>query len=134
MRAEALRTEMRIFGFWTVFFAIVAGVYWWFTYGQEPAGTAALGVTALISAALTLYLWWTGRKTNERPEDDPDGEIDDVEGDYGYFAPHSIWPPLLALTASIAMFGLAIGWWLILLDVPLALFALIGWSFEHFRD
>lgn len=134
MRPDALRTETKIFGFWTLFFAIVAAIYAWFTYGHELAGTAALIVTALISGSLTFYLWWTGRKTAERPEDDADGEIAEAEGDYGYFAPRSIWPPLLALTASIACFGIAIGWWLVMLDVPLAFFAIIGWTFEHFRD
>ncbi|MGN6414741.1 cytochrome c oxidase subunit 4 [Flexivirga sp.] len=133
-RHAALRTETRLFAFWTVFFLVVAVIYAWFTYGHELAGTAALVVTALISGVLTLYLWWTGRKTDERPEDDSGGEIAETAGDYGYFAPHSIWPPLLAVTASIACFGIAIGWWLVLLDVPLAFFAVIGWTFEHFRD
>lgn len=134
MRPDAMRTETRIFAFWTLFFAIVAAAYWWFTYGDEPAGTAALAITALISGGLTFYLWWTGRRTDERPEDDPAGEIDEVEGDYGYFAPKSIWPPLVALSAGIATFGIAIGWWLFMLDIPIAFFALVGWTFEHFRD
>lgn len=134
MRPDALRTETKIFAFWTLFFAAVAAIYAWFTYGDEPAGAAALGVTALISGGLTFYLWWTGRRIDERPEDDPGGEIDEVEGDYGYFAPHSSWPPLLALSASIAAFGVALGWWLVLLDIPIALFAIVGWTFEHFRD
>lgn len=128
-----MRTEVKVFGFWTLFFAVVAAIYAWFTYWHELAGTAALIVTALISGSLTFYLWWTGRRIDERPEDDPHGEIDDVEGDFGYFAPHSIWPPLLALSASIAAFGVALGWWLVLLDVPIAAFAIVGWSFEHFR-
>jgi hypothetical protein len=129
-----MRTETKLFAFWTAFFLIVAVIYAWFTYGRELAGTAALAVTALISATLTFYLWLTGRRTAARPEDDPTGEIAAAEGDYGYFAPQSIWPVLVAVAASIACFGIALGWWLVMLDVPVAFFAIIGWTFEHFRS
>ena len=43
-----------------------------------------------------FYLWWTARKLDDRPEDDPAAPISAAEGEYGFFSPHSWWPLPLA--------------------------------------
>ena len=81
-----------------------------------------------------FYLWWTARKLDAGPEDDPAAPIAAAEGEYGFFSPHSWWPLPLAAACGA--------------DVPRpgrrlvaghhrhrwsARMALIGWTFEYFR-
>lgn len=51
-----------------------------------------------------------------RPEDFEDAEIADGAGELGFFAPHSWWPIMAALSFSVAAVGVAL-WlpWLIAL-------------------
>jgi Cytochrome c oxidase subunit IV. len=39
----------------------------------------------------------------------------------------------LAASAAVVFLGLAVGWWLFIIGVCLAVVALIGWTFEYFR-
>lgn len=129
-----MRIEVRVFLFLTAFFVATCAIYTWFTYWDEPAGSVALGVSALFSVAIAYYLNRTASHVEVRPEDDPEGSDTVVEGEYGEFSPRSYWPILVALTASVGTFGIALGWWLTILDAPFAALAVVGWSTENFHD
>ncbi len=104
-------------------------------YGSVPevAGPIALFITALMMALAGGYLWVTNRKFEKLPDDNPQGEISDLEGDYGFFTPSSWWPLALGFSAALAFAGLAVGWWLFMIAFAIGCVALVGWTFEHFK-
>nr|WP_279671939.1 cytochrome c oxidase subunit 4 [Flexivirga meconopsidis] len=108
-------------------------IYGVFTKWEEPVGTVALFLTAGLCIMIGGFLWWTGRKIDLRPDDDPLGEISDIEGDYGFFSPHSWWPLFLGASGALMFLGLAVGWWLVMLAVPFVAVSAIGWVFEYFH-
>ena len=65
--------------------------------------------------------------------DNPDGEISDIEGDYGFFTPSSWWPLALGFSSALAFAGLAVGWWLFMIAFVIGCVSLVGWTFEHFK-
>ncbi len=99
----------------------------------EIAGPVAMFITALMMALAGWYIFVTGRKFDDTPGDNPDGEIADLEGDFGYFQPYSWWPLWLALSAAILFAGLAVGWWLFMIGAAVGSVALVGWTFEAFK-
>ena len=66
-------------------------------------------------------------------EDDPLGEIEDIQGDYGFFSPHSWWPLFLAGSGALVFLGLAVGWWLFVIGVFVGVPAVVGWTFEYWK-
>ena len=99
----------------------------------EIAGPIALFITALMMALAGWYLWVTSRKFENLPDDNPDGEISDIEGDYGFFTPSSWWPLALGFSSALAFAGLAVGWWLFMIAFVIGCVSLVGWTFEHFK-
>ena len=105
------------------------------------------GVTALLRpdhhgwlalavgfAILTgFYVLFTGRRLPRRPEDDNRGEIEQGTGELGFFSPHSWWPVLIALSASVTAVGVAL-WlpWLIAAGVAFVLSSVAGLVFEYY--
>lgn len=69
----------------------------------------------------------------ELPEDRLDANIDDGDAELGFFSPWSWWPIVLAGGAALAFLGLAVGFWITFIAVPLALIGLVGWVFEYYR-
>ncbi|HEX8972437.1 cytochrome c oxidase subunit 4 [Oryzihumus sp.] len=128
-----MKVETWLFGAGTFIFAPLGLIYGFFTHWNEPVGPVALMLTAGLSALIGFYLWWTGRKLDDRPEDDPFAPVEAAEGDYGFFSPHSWWPLPLAASAALTFLGLAVGWWLVVIGVVFGSFALVGWVFEYFR-
>ncbi|TWE13027.1 cytochrome c oxidase subunit 4 [Rudaeicoccus suwonensis] len=128
-----MKIEYKLFGILFAFSLIMALIYLHFTHGDEPVGVVGLFLTAGLCLMIGSFMWWTGRKIDLRPDDDPDGEISDVEGDYGFFSPHSWWPLFLAGSCAVLFLGLAVGWWLVMLAVPLAALCVVGWVFEYFH-
>lgn len=128
-----MKVESWLFGAGTFMFGPLGLIYGYFTHWREPAGAVALFLTAGLSALVGLFLWWTGRKLDPRPEDDPLAPISAAEGEYGFFSPHSWWPLGLAASAAVVFLGLAVGWWLFIIGMGLASLAIIGWTFEYFR-
>lgn len=128
-----MKVEFRLFTLMLVFCLVMGGIYWFATDGGEPVGFIALLLTGSMCGMIAGYLAITARKLDIRPDDDPDGDIADVEGEYGFFAPHSWWPLALGLAAALVFFAAAIGWWLVVLTVPVLAIAAIGWTFEFFR-
>ena len=116
-----------------VFFAACGVVYGLWDKWNSPLGPTAFFLSALLGFMLAFYFWVTRRKIGPSPEDDPLGEIEDIQGDYGFFSPHSWWPLFLALSAAVMFLGLAVGWWVFIIGAFFAVPALIGWTFEYFK-
>ena len=128
-----MRVEYKFFAILAVFFIIVGTIYGIATDWLEPVGPVGLYLCTGLCLMIAMFLWWTGRKLDERPEDNLEGEISDVDGDYGFFSPHSWWPIAVAGAAAIVFLGLAIGWWMVFIGAPLMALAATGWVFEYFR-
>ena len=128
-----MKAEFRLFVVIGTFFTVVGLIYGMVTHWREPVGPFGLLLCAGLSALIGFYLWETGRKLDPRPEDDPSALISAAEGEYGFFSPHSWWPLPLAASAAVIFLGLAVGWWLFIIGLCLAVAALIGWTYEYFR-
>jgi len=114
-----------------VFFGATDIVYWYFS--KDPTGTTALALSVGLAFLTGFYLLFTGRRLPERPEDKPDGDIEEGTGELGFFSPHSWWPLYVGLAAAIAAFGVAIGWWLFLIGLLAIFMTVIGFVFEYYR-
>lgn len=127
-----MRVETKLFLYLFVFFVPVTLIYGFWSNWEEPIGVTALVLTALLFALSGFYLWMTGKKLPLRPEDNAAGEIEDAEGNYGYFVASS-WTPLWLAGAGALMFaGLAIGWWLFIIGAFVGVVAVCLWVFESF--
>ncbi len=127
-----MKVEYKLFIFLTPFFALIGVVYGLWS-GWEPVGSAALLLTAGLSGMIGAYLALTAKRIDARPEDDPDGLIEQGAGDQGVYAPWSWWPLAIAAAAAIVFLGLAVGWWLVYVGFALSAVALVGWVFEFSR-
>lgn len=131
-----MKTNVKIFNLLTVFYLVVAAVYGYWSnlvYGQiEVIGFAAIGMLVFLTGFLAFYLGKTA-KNFTGPEDMPDANIEDGEAEMGFFAPWSWWPLMLGIGGALCFTSLAVGWWLFIIGLPLAIVALIGFVFEHSR-
>jgi hypothetical protein len=114
-----------------IFFGGTDVVYWYVS--KEPTGTTALALAVALAVLIGFYVLFTGRRLPLRPEDNPQGEIEQGTGEIGFFSPHSWWPLFLAFAAAVAAAGLAIGRWLFLIGMLFTVFASIGFVFEYYR-
>jgi hypothetical protein len=114
-----------------IFFGGADIVYWYFS--KDPTGTTALALSVGLAFLTGFYLLFTGRRLPERPEDNPDGEIEQGTGELGFFSPHSWWPLFVGLAAAIAAIGVAIGWWMFLIGLLALFLTTIGFVFEYYR-
>ena len=73
-------------------------VYWYFSH--DPTGTTALALAVGLAFLTGFYLLFTGRRLPLRPEDNPQGEIDEGTGELGFFSPHSWWPLFMGLACG----------------------------------
>jgi hypothetical protein len=102
--------------------------------GIEWAGTVALTLSAIASALIAFYIGRTrSAQGGELPEDRADANIDDGDAEQGFFSPWSWWPVMLAGALALLFLGVAVGFWISLLAVPLVLIALTGWVYEYYR-
>jgi hypothetical protein len=135
-----MRANVILFWILAAFFGLSAAVYAFWTWidefdpGMEPAGTVALTLTTVLAAFIAFYL---GRVHSaqgaELPEDRLDANIDDGDAELGFFSPWSWWPIMLAAAAALAFLGLAIGFWLAFIAVPLFVISIVGWVYEYYR-
>jgi protein-S-isoprenylcysteine O-methyltransferase Ste14 len=126
-----MKVEGFLFTGCAVFFAACDLVYWYFS--KDPTGTVALALAVGLAFLTGFYLLFTGRRLPERPEDTPDGEIEQGTGELGFFSPHSWWPLYVGLAAGLAAFGVAVGWWLFLIGLLAIFLTTIGFVFEYYR-
>ncbi|WNB87513.1 cytochrome c oxidase subunit 4 [Cellulomonas sp. ATA003] len=127
-----MKTESRTFLYMTPWFLLVAVVYALWS-GFEPVGSLALLLTAGLSLMIGAYFAALVRRIDARPEDDPNGDIEQGAGDQGVFSPWSWWPLAIAAAAAVVFLGLAVGWWLVYVGSALGMLALVGWVFEFSR-
>ncbi|MCI1262401.1 MAG: cytochrome c oxidase subunit 4 [Tetrasphaera jenkinsii] len=128
-----MKTESLFFALIAVFGAVMGPIYGFVTDWNEPVGVVGLLLAAALGAMVAFYLWMTGKRIGYRPDDNPDGEIHEIEGDYGAFAPYSWWPLWLGLAAALVFMGIAVGWWIVAIGVFMGVFALVGWTFESYK-
>ena len=116
-------TMATIYGLWTSSTAI----------GIEWVGVIGLILGGLLGFMIAWYLWMTRRRLERDPSDDPLGDVDEIQGEYGFFSPHSWWPLFLGAAAAVCFAGLAVGWWLAFIGAGVGALALVGWVFEFYR-
>jgi Cytochrome c oxidase subunit IV len=133
-----MHIEARLFEILFAFFALATVVYalltaYFFPGGLEWAGTTAMVMTTGLMLIIASYFRFVARRLDTRPEDYEDAEIADGAGELGFYAPHSWWPVLIALAASVAATGVAL-WlsWLIVTGVVLVLGSAAGLIFEYY--
>ncbi len=126
-----MKVEAYLFLGCATFFGASDVVYWQFS--KDPTGTTALALAVGLAFLTGFYVLFTGRRLPVRPEDTPEGEIDEGVGELGFFSPHSWWPLFVGLAAALAALGVAIGWWLFLIGALSLVFSVIGFVFEYYR-
>lgn len=133
-----MHIEARIFEILTAFFVLSAIIYGvltalFATGGLEWAGTVALLLSGGLSLITGTFFRFVARRLDTRPEDYEDAEISDGAGELGFYSPHSWWPLMVALSASVTAVGMAL-WlpWLIVAGVVLVLGAVSGLVFEYY--
>ncbi len=126
-----MKIEGFLFAIGAVFYAMVAGIYWYVS--RDQIGTTALALTGALAFLVAFYTLYTAKRVYPRPEDRLDAEVDEADPEYGFFSPHSWWPLLLGFSTMVIAFGLIFAVWLLVLGVFVLFFALIGWMFEYYR-
>ncbi|MEO6790829.1 MAG: cytochrome c oxidase subunit 4 [Ornithinibacter sp.] len=128
---ERIGSLIGVFGF------VMAAIYGLWTrssvLGVEWVGVIGFTLAGLLGFMIAWYLWMTRSRLEADPSDDPLGDVDEIQGDFGFFSPHSWWPLFLAASAAIMFLGLAVGWWLFIIGAFFAAPALVGWTFEYWR-
>ena len=126
-----MRIEGLLFAMGAVFYAFIAGIYWYFS--RDQIGTTALALTGALAFLVAFYALYTAKRVYPRPEDRLDAEVEEADPEYGFFSPHSWWPLVLGFSTMVIAFGLIFAVWLIVLGVFVLFIALIGWMFEYYR-
>ncbi len=132
-----MKIEARIFELLTAFFFIGGVVYTICTHfssrGVEWAGVTAMFFSGGLTLLAGTYFRFVARRVEIRPEDYEDAEIEDGAGELGFFSPHSWWPIMIALSASVTAVGMAL-WlpWLIVAGVVFVLSSVAGLVFEYY--
>ncbi len=127
-----MKTETLIFVILNVFFLITTPTYWLLSH--EITGTVALILTFFLTVIVSAYLGLTGRRLPPRPEDQLDGEIEDGVGQIGFFSPQSVWPLWAGIAFALVVLGVVIGWWLLIIAFAFLIMAVIGFTFEYYRE
>ena len=126
-----MRIEGALFGMGFVFYAFLAGIYWYFS--RDEVGTTALALTGALAFLISFYALYTSKRVYPRPEDRLDAQVDEAAPEYGFYSPHSWWPLAVGVSVLALVFGLIFAVWLIVLGVAALMFAVIGWLFEYYR-
>ncbi len=127
-----MKTERLLFAIVALFLLIVAPIY--YLLSHEITGTVALILAFFLILIVTSYITITGRKLPPRPEDRLDGDVVDGVGEIGFFSPHSIWPFWTAASFALVVLGVVIGWWLLIIAMAFMVMAVIGFTFEYYRE
>lgn len=132
-----MRTNALLFGLGSAFYGFASAAYAIWHYlvdgNVEIIGTAALAMLSILAVFIGFYLQKTHVGQGAVPEDNPLGNIEDADGEVGFFNAFSWWPLFVGMFASLVFASLAIGWWLFFIALPLALIATFGFVFENFR-
>lgn len=118
-----------IFWIGAAFYAVVTAVYYFFT--KETIGSILLLLTGGMAVLIAFYLMKTIGRLGRQPEDDPYGEQDEVDPDYGFYSPHSWWPFPIALASALTGAGLIYARWMVALGAVVLVMAMVGLVFEY---
>ena len=105
----------------------------WRSVLRLVVAVSALVLTGGLALITATFFRFVARRLDTRPEDYEGAEISDGAGELGFFAPHSWWPILVALSGSVAAVGIAL-WlpWLIVAGVVFILSSAAGLVFEYY--
>ncbi|MFD7069617.1 cytochrome c oxidase subunit 4 [Streptomyces sp. NPDC059913] len=123
-----MKPEARLFAGVAVFFLVTDVVYAWFA--REPAGVAALTVSFLMSALISLFCATNHYKRGTRPEDRKGAEIRERSGALGFFPPHSAWPAIIGVGAALIGLGVVYALFLFLIGLGVLLAGVLGMTFQ----
>ena len=126
--------------FWllSVFFLVAAVIYSVWNYlatGQlEIVGSLGILLSSVLAGFIAFYLTMVRRSQRGMllPED-YDSDVDDADPEMGHFSPWSWWPFVIGSALFLVFLGLAVGIWVTIIGVPLALIAIVGWTYEYYR-
>jgi hypothetical protein len=122
----------RLFGGIALFYGIVTVVY--ALWSKEVVGSVALVLSTCLAILIGFYFWFTDRRVGGTlPEDNLEGEIADRAGEQGFFSPHSWWPFVVSLFATLTGLGLILGWWFTLIGATALMISIMGWSLQYER-
>jgi hypothetical protein len=133
-----MKTNIVVLWVLAVYFYVLTAVYtvWAIidTGVVEWIGSIAIGLSGILASFIAFYLQVQLRNQGGvLPEDRLDADIDDGDPELGFYSPWSWWPVMLAAGAAIAFFGFAVGIWVAFYAIPVALIALVGWTYEYYR-
>ncbi len=125
-----MKVESRLFEIVTVAVFIMGIVY--AVLAQEPVGVAGLFLTGGLTLIIGTYFRFVSRRLEERPEDNPEGEVSDGAGDVGFFSPGSYWPIIVAACAALVGISLAFYYiWALVIAGIMLIMAVGGLVFEY---
>jgi hypothetical protein len=100
----------------------------------EWTGTIALYLTAICSLLIGFFLRRSyAGQGGQLPEDRDDAQIDDADGEIGFFSPWSWWPFVMGIGLALVFTGIAIGPWIAFVGAPIAIISIVGLVFEYYR-
>ncbi|MEV6162511.1 cytochrome c oxidase subunit 4 [Streptomyces sp. NPDC052052] len=123
-----MKSEARLFAGVALFFLLTDAAYIWFA--REPAGSAALTVSFLMSALISFFCWANYRRRGTRPEDRPDSEIQERSGIVDFFPPHSAYPVMIAVGMALMALGIVYVVFLFLIGLGITLGGVFGMTFQ----
>jgi hypothetical protein len=133
-----MKANRGLFWLLSAFFLLAAAVYSLWNYmdhGElEIVGSVGILLSAVLAGFIAFYLSMLSRSQNGTvmPED-ADTDVDDADPEMGQFSPWSWWPFVIGLSLFLVFLGLAVGIWVTIIGVPLALVAIVGWTYEYYR-
>jgi hypothetical protein len=124
-----MKTSGRVFVLLAVFFAIIAIVYWFWSY--EWAGTILLGLGIGLAGMIGVFLLIQARRGPAPAEDRPDATPADAAGEeVGRFPTASVWPLVVGIGTFLAALGLVLNAWLALPGALVLALALVSMARE----
>lgn len=120
------------------FYIVVAiGYSVWTSIDGSPewVGIVAFFLMFAFTAFLAFYFGFEEKPFRKKPlpEDRENAEIDEADGELGWFSPHSMWPFVCAAGVAASFASIAFGWWPIFWFAPFAIIGLLGWMFQYYR-
>lgn len=132
-----MRAEQWVFWGLAIYLGLMSGVYPWATWRTEGEveviGTTVIVLTLLFTLMIAGYFRATGRRMDPRPEDRMDAVVADGAGEYGFFAPSSIYPFWAGVVCTMIMLGWIFGYWLAIIGAGIGIWAVAGWSLQFYR-
>lgn len=112
-------------------FVGIADIVYWFT-SHDATGTTCLALTFGLFTLMGYYLLYTARRIGTpAPQDRADAAISDGAGEVGFFSPHSVWPPGIALAFALVLLGPIFGYWLSVMGFAGLAVTIRGLLFEY---